>query len=52
MGYKNSTLHDAVEASLVDDAEKRVITMERLVVAAQDEVDKNTDGKRPAGMYT
>ena len=49
---KSAVFRAAVEASLVDDAEKRVITMERLVVAAQDEVDKNTDGKRPAGMYT
>jgi len=32
--------------------EKRVITMERLVAAGQEEVDKDGDGKRPAGMYS
>ena len=42
----------AVEASLVDDSEKRKITMERLIAAGQEEVDKDNDGKRPAGMYT
>jgi hypothetical protein len=33
------------------DPEKRIITMDRLVAAAQDEVDKDSEGKRPAGMY-
>ena len=49
---KSAVFRAAVEASLVEDDDKRVITMERLAAAGQDEVDKNTDGKRPAGMYT
>ena len=49
---KSAVFRAAVEASLHSDPEKRIITMERLVAAGQDEVDKNLDGKRPAGMYT
>ena len=49
---KSAVFRAAVEASLQADPLKRIITMERLVAAAQDEVDKNLDGKRPAGMYT
>ena len=49
---KSAVFRAAVEASLVDDPAKRAITMERLVMAAQEEVDKDGDGKRPAGMYT
>ena len=49
---KSAVFRAAVEASLQADGEKRLITMERLVAAGQDEVDKNSDGKRPAGMYT
>ena len=42
----------AWQASLHNDSEKRLITMERLVAVGQDELDKDGDGKRPAGMYT
>jgi len=48
---KSAVFRAAVEASLQTDQEKRIITMDRLVAAAQDEVDKDSEGKRPAGMY-
>jgi SpoVK/Ycf46/Vps4 family AAA+-type ATPase len=49
---KSAVFRAAVEASLQAEGETRMITMERLVQAAQEEVDKDGDGKRPAGMYT
>ena len=49
---KSAVFRAAVEASLHSDQDKRRITMERLVAAAQEEVDKDGEGKRPAGMYT
>ena len=49
---KSAVFRAAVEASLEDDVKARVITMERLVQAAQEEMDKDGEGKRPAGMYT
>ena len=52
LSWNAAVFRAAVEASLVDDSEKRKITMERLIAAGQEEVDKDNDGKRPAGMYT
>ena len=49
---KSAVFRAAVEASLHAEPDKRVISMERLVAAAQEEVDKDGEGKRPAGMYT
>jgi SpoVK/Ycf46/Vps4 family AAA+-type ATPase len=49
---KSAVFRAAVEASLLADSAKRVITMGALLAAGQDEVDKDGDGKRPAGMYT
>jgi len=48
---KSAVFRAAVEASLQPEPEKRTITMERLLLAGQEEVDKDSDGKRPAGMY-
>jgi len=49
---KSAVFRAAVEASLQSESEKRVITMERLISAGQEEMDKDGEGKRPAGMYT
>ena len=49
---KSAVFRAAVEASLHPEEKERLITMERLCSAAKEEVDKDGDGKRPAGMYT
>lgn len=49
---KSAVFRAAVEASLLADPEQRQITMAALLASGQEEVDKDGDGKRPAGMYT
>jgi len=49
---KSAVFRAAVEASLHTDPDKRRITMAALLEAAQAEIDKDTESKRPAGMYT
>ena len=49
---KSAVFRAAVEASLQTEADKRIITMASLLSAGQEEVDKDGESKRPAGMYT
>lgn len=49
---KSAVFRAAVEASLQMDTDKRRITMEALLASGKEEVDKDGESKRPAGMYT
>ena len=48
---KSAVFRAAVEASLQPEVDQRVITMEALLKAGKEEVDKDEGGKRIASMY-